>query len=122
MAKCIGVVYGTKSGIVRRIICPDDDNELSTPGHLGPGESIHQLEGKWDPDEDYTPYIENLLGRIAPSSRCVIINKGGQVINVLVADPEIDSHPDGEVVQHDTACIGWYQIENGYIVPESDVS
>lgn len=97
----VGIVYGTKSKIVRRIIVPDDDFELSLPQHLGPGESMlvqdRHLPHSVHAAQDAVCKHHGLTER--PNAKCHLVCKvTGEVHGVVIADPELDTHPTHHVV------------------------
>jgi hypothetical protein len=107
----IGVVYGTKSKIVRRVIIPDDDSELDNPLHVGNGETLEKIP--MGPHDHGT--ISKLLGTNPDhnASRCAVVHPSGQVVKAIHADPEIDSvdnHPGFKnhvLILHREADVGW---------------
>jgi hypothetical protein len=108
----IGVIYGTESKIVRRVVIPDSPGEL--PNHVGDGESLFRLELPDDPlvttDADWISrqfYEEmGIAADKLPSARCALVDASdGIVTSVLMADPVIDKHDDGSLIQTDTASI-----------------
>lgn len=40
-----GVVYETSTGIIRRVIAPDNDGQLAAANYCGPGESLAIMSG-----------------------------------------------------------------------------
>lgn len=58
-------------------------------------------------------YIARILG--CPSSdKCAIIDIDDSVVAVVLADPIIDDHPDGVIIQDDTLVVGdVYDFQSG---------
>jgi hypothetical protein len=50
-------------------------------------------------------YIASIIGPPA-SDRCAVITGKGRVVAVIAADPRIDDHPDGFLIQDDAAYTG----------------
>lgn len=106
----VGIVYGSFSKIVRRCIIPDRLEELSDPTLLTQGESILVA----DVSEHDAYHNAEALAHIVASyhqiptylmkdPRCVVINDDGIVVDIILADADIDSHPGGRIVHHRTA-------------------
>lgn len=121
----IGLIYGEKSGILRRIVEPDFDLQLQEPNgcaRIGPGETllvVNKTDHRWEnsnegADADLCQAIvEGHIGRKARSNRVCKMNKNGVVEAIISADVEIDAHPDDlecELIQHDTAQPGWHKV------------
>jgi hypothetical protein len=106
----IGIVYGEQSGIVRHIIIPDNDAGLRNVV-LQPGEAIVAVDRlkfkKGSPDtNDAIAAVEEVRGKPSDDPRCVVVDAKGVVVDVLLADPLIDSDPKGSLVRDATAVIG----------------
>lgn len=91
----LGVVYGTQSGQLRRIIAPDNDDDLKRVTYTGPGESMIIVSK----GEDVIAAIAKAAGKTPTQPLAAVIDKTGKVISVIVADPLLDKVPDGELVQ-----------------------
>lgn len=106
------VIYATGSKILRRKIIPDDDLQLAVH-QPGPGESRLLLPRTQPHDEaSCRAAITSATGVIPPSGRCCIVDAAGNVVGVCNADPELDTHPAGQLVPRDIAGPGDRQ-ENG---------
>jgi hypothetical protein len=101
------VVYGSKSGIIRRLIVPNREWEPLDPDVLVKGEDFSVM----DPVVDFkTDTIKTHVGKAIgktkdqiPSGRCVVVDATNTVLDVIMADPDIDTHPDGTLILSDTA-------------------
>src|SRR5205807_1944920 len=100
--------YSPTQGVRRTTIIPDDDSQV--PGYAdwlqGMGESV--LVGTL---EDYRSIGPDVMlarhrGQEPSSDRCAVVSQDGVVVALVRADPEIDKHPDGRLVIHETAQIG----------------
>ena len=107
----IGIIFGTKNKHVRRIIKPDDDSELLTL-LVGPGESLETVP--IDTPLDHQTLSELIGTHPDPNAaRCAVVNPSGDVVQVLMADPEIDSVDNHAglkshtLVAHPHADVGW---------------
>ena len=108
------VIYSKKQKVRRRLVICDLDHEHD--GHLDHHRAtMHELEDYLEiPLNEYRQmdhdalqaYIANAIG--APESdRCAVVcHKTGIVKHVVRADPEIDFHPEGRIVPHETAVVG----------------
>jgi hypothetical protein len=105
----IGIIYSRAQGRVRRIVVetPGFPRVDYTKDHVGPGESVLVIvpDKPVGPDECQA-ILNETLGKQHTSDRCAVVDKDGKVVHVVHADPNIDSHPAGTIVQHDTANIG----------------
>lgn len=100
-----GVIYGTASGIVRRVIVPDDDRELATA--TGPGESMVMVQATDTFSlNDVNGYVAQAIGKQPPSARCVVTDAQGNVVATLEADPVLDKVSGFTISLNATATIG----------------
>ncbi len=104
-----GVVYGTASKIIQRIIDPSgdaDDSALTiAAGNLAPGESMQTFLLANFPVRNART-MQAQIGTPAHSGRCAVV-VNGTVTNVVMADPLLYTPPAGSLVQTDVAGIGW---------------
>jgi hypothetical protein len=108
------VIYATGSKILRRKIIPDDDFQLGAH-QPGPGESRLLLSRTESHDDaSCRAAIAAATGVTPPSGRCCIVDAAGNVIGVCNADPELDTHPAGQLISHDIAGPG-DRHENGIL-------
>lgn len=108
MGTKIGIVYGTKSKIIRHIIVPDDDAELNDSALTKNGESILIADRAIDYNLNTISTIVAIhTGVKPPSSRCAVIDANNHVVSIIHADPVLD-HMDGHTLHLDEyAVIGW---------------
>ena len=118
------VVYGKKSGIVRRIIRTDEHDTIGS--HVGPGEAMiivtnHIMvpgPGMDVPDLELAKeFVQRKTGFEAEPARCVVIDKNGDVVHALMADPHLDSIEGHVLFQDENAHPGWLPDENGVFHP-----
>lgn len=104
------IVCSARTKVPRRIIHPDDDAEIADPTqHAGPGEVVHVIDKKHARADTIRSVVASLHGvneAEIPSGRCAVIGPDGVVVHVIMADPELDTHPDGRLVESDEASIG----------------
>lgn len=103
-----GVVIGEKSKIVRRIVVPDRDATLVIPGfYTSKGESIIIIDrAKGAYPDVINAAIEQATGVKPSDPRTIVIDKDGMVVDVILADPELDSIPDKTLVLSPDADVG----------------
>ncbi len=110
------VIYSKAQKVRRRVI--KLDHEGAHDGHFDPHKEILHLNEGWleipielyesfDPNKnELDNYVASQIGE--PSSdRCVVVcPMEGIVKHILKADPDIDFHPDGKIIFHETAIKG----------------
>lgn len=112
----VGIIYGTSSGSIRRIIIAETELELD--GHLGIGESMLKSDDTILSDgvlllDVAQNLVEQEIGREVLSSRCVVLDSGTfEVVSVIAADPLLDSIEGGFIIRDENAGVGWF-LENG---------
>ena len=100
----VGVIHSEKSKLVRRVIATDAHWTL--PDHVGEGEALYVFETSADvADNAHITQIHDkfyeemgLTEETKPNPRCALVDANGMVTNMIMADPEIDKHPEGEVI------------------------
>lgn len=112
-----GIIVGAQSGIVRGVLIPDTDAQLDArEAVLGPGVVMIRADratyAGMDPKDIVAaigPVFPQARGQGGPKypARCAVVDAAGNVVNVIAADPLIDTHPDGELIQDDDAGPGW---------------
>lgn len=110
---CCAIIYGTKSKIPRRIVS-DDDHDTLHPSHIGNGESalvVLEKNADLSGPQQIANYLAKALGidpSTIPHPRCLVVDpQTKKVVSVVLADENIDSHPQGYLINHSTALIGW---------------
>lgn len=88
----IGIIYAKKSGIMRRVIEPDDEREL--PAHRAEGEEILVVERGTGPlmQRAYEALYAH-FGNPPPDPTCRVIDSSGHVVGHVAADPDLDRVP-----------------------------
>lgn len=108
----IGIVISKQSKMLRRLIIPDSGSDFSHHP-LAPGEQLLIAD---NPGALLTPdvissIVQRQTGTVPPSARCAVVVKAnavsGNVVNVIQADPAIDSVPGSTLMLHATAATGW---------------
>lgn len=110
------VVYSKRTLVPRRVVIPDNDAEL-----VQAVASLHAAEAHLVQDRQHMRRAFARTGAIParkmvadhhgvqeqeiPSGRCAVV-ANGKVVHVVMADPEIDQHPDGQLIESDTANVG----------------
>lgn len=118
----VGIVYSKSQNRIRRVILSDFDD-----GHIDRHKNyLLQGEGWLEiPLNTYNAltkdsiddHIETLLGGKASSHTCAVIDANNTIIACVCADPVIDDHPDGVIIQEDGAEVGAvYDFENAQVV------
>jgi len=95
MAKTFGIVYATKSKMLRSIIVPDDDATLTNGNHpLAPGESMLVVSDDGNHSiETCEAHIERTTGMKPARHVCAVVDADNKVVSVICADPEVDTLP-----------------------------
>jgi hypothetical protein len=104
----VGVIYAAGSKIIRRIVVPDHPRELA--GHVSQGEALAEFDSDGIPSmEACDAAVLAATGVKPPDPRCVVIDEKGDVVDVLMADPELDAatFPGKTLRLHDKADRGW---------------
>lgn len=128
----VGVVYSIAQCIFREVIVLDhagaDDSEFEIhKSNMKDGEGWLDIPletfNSFDPNQGDTGntlqvYIASILGNPSDDKCAVIAGDTDLILAVVAADPRIDSHPDGWLIQDDIASAGWtYDFENAVAVP-----
>lgn len=117
----IAVIYGAQSGIIRRFVQTDEPDNLAD--HVGEGEalltvddSVLQIQenGTAMPSlEVAAQAITAATGIVPELARCLVIDQSGDVVNVIMADPSIDSVEGHTLFQDLSGDVGSVPDENG---------
>lgn len=106
----IGIIYATKSKIVRRIVVPDSDAELLDPTLIADGESLLVASSSISPSvfeaRALIAKAEGIAESDIPDGRCAVVDGNGFVADVLLADPQLDKIDGHDLVPHATAMKG----------------
>jgi hypothetical protein len=104
------LIHGAVSRIPRRIVVPDDDAEIDDPRRfLLRGERALRLPAAEYHAKLHRQHVADHYGipvRHIPSGRCAVLDRTGRVLCAVMADPDIDRHPDGWLVASDTLGAG----------------
>lgn len=125
-ATMLGVVIGAVSRQVRRVVIADDDSHYGKIVLL-PGETLVHLPLPSVSDlhaDALAPVIAAHTGVAAPathSTRCAVIDGAGKVVDVIAADPAIDTMAGRQIVQTDVAGPGWTFIGGVFAAPTQAV-
>jgi hypothetical protein len=102
------LIYGTKNGTLRQLIIPSvDDSELAAyvPG-TGEDSIVFPITDPKDTKSLGDKVKVKTKKTDIPSGRCALVDPTGLVINAIMADPDLDTHPSGTIVASDLASIG----------------
>jgi len=113
--------------MLRRIIVPDDDEQLNDPSHVGSGETILKVSSasamigknitaaaESDPSarvsmvDSAIAAVSNATGKDATPVPHAIVDKTGMVVRMVLMDPAIDAVPEGFLaIANREAGVGW---------------
>jgi hypothetical protein len=117
IATHLAVFYATKSKILRRKVIPDDDMAVAQlRAESGESVLLLPLARPYD-DAACRAAIAETKGCKPPSGRCCVIDKSGNVVAVCNADPELDLHPQGQLVANEIAVPGDRYISSAFSRP-----
>ena len=97
----IGIVYGTGSGALRRVIVPDSDEQLDRQSWIGAGESFSALEykeGQRPTHAEIDAELQRITGGKASRIVSAVVGADNLVKAILSADPAIDRVPEHSLV------------------------
>jgi hypothetical protein len=103
----VGAFFAAKSLLLLRIYIPDSDDSEIARQHVGAGESVALV-----PIEVFRAggpkAVQDFIGAPAHSGVCAVVHRHTNVvIDRIIAEPELYSHPQGHlVIQHDGAAHG----------------
>lgn len=88
------IVYAAESKAIRRVIYPDDDNQQIA---ISDGEAVLVCPIKQKGDLfQWKALVEQATGVYPPDPLCAVVDpKDNTVLSVIMADPNLDTHPDG---------------------------
>ena|SRR5215475_3791543 len=99
MAK-FGIIYATKSKMIRRIIVPESDSTLTDGTHkVGEGETMLVASGEACDLASCIELVKEATGVVPADPRCFVLDKANKIVAVVHADPELDTHPLGTLVK-----------------------
>jgi len=97
MAK-FGIVYASGSKMIRRIIVPERETALTDGTHrAGPGETMLIANGRADL-ESCAEHVRVATGVKPPRLRCAVLDQQNNVVDTILADPALDTHPLGRLM------------------------
>lgn len=127
MGTKIGIVYAANSKILRRVIFPDSDRELTDPAHVAQGETmlVRDIEEFLNRPQGqmFTQWAEGIIeqatGKKPDNPRCVVVSDSTSLVTkVILADPELDTIGGCTLIKHMTAKPGWVLLStNGLMDP-----
>lgn len=107
MGTKVGIVYATQSGILRRYIYPTDDTELASPFHVGIGEAMLIVDQKVITNPmDIWIELSQHLGKVIPDAKCAVLDKQGNVVDTIMADPVLDNIDNHTLIANSNATVG----------------
>lgn len=88
----IGIVTGTVSCLVRRVVIPDNDNSMTASANLITGETLTTINKSGiNTIDDVNSAVTNNRGCTPGSSRCAVTTLLGVVTSIIQCDPLLDS-------------------------------
>ncbi len=125
----IAVVYSKAQKVMRRMIVLDHANAKHEDFNPHK-ETLHEGEGwleisadrtaKFTSFEDLYTYLASIIGS-PENDRCVVVCPEGNVKAVVRADPTIDTHPEGEIIEHSCADKEWKMSKGNWVEPVKGV-
>lgn len=111
------IVYSGRTLVPRRLVVPDRDEELDQHvAALHPAERYlaveqdvvrsHPQVGRGHVTRHIVAEFHGRPEHEIPSGRCAVVDASGIVAEVIMADPGIDAHPAGKLIESDVANIG----------------
>ena len=116
IATYLVVFYATKSKILRRKVPGDDMAVAQLRAESGESVLLLPLSRPYD-DAACRAAIAEATGCKPPSGRCCVVDKSGKVVAVCNADPELDLHPQGQLVANEIAVPGDRYISSAFSRP-----
>jgi hypothetical protein len=97
----VGAIYATNSKLLQRIYIPHADDSEIAQQYVHPSESliaiaidVYRTGG--------AVAIQSIIGAPAHNGMCLVIHRDtGEVIDRIIADPEIYRHPEGHRIELD---------------------
>jgi len=119
----VGAIYATQSKLLQRIYVPHASDAEIDQQYVGPGESMVYvpanlyLQGGQDA-------VQTFVGAPTFSGRCAVVDKSTNVvIDHIIADPAIYTHPNGHrVIPHDRTVTGDTWNGNNFIRKFAEIS
>jgi hypothetical protein len=121
----VGVVYSPNQNRVRRVVV-SDEHDLHILIHrnmMTHGEQFMVI-----PKETFDSFthpnhlhdhVAAVLGSPATSHTCAVVAADDTIVAAVHADPAIDDHPDGHIIQDDDAVAGLkYDLVNAKVIKE----
>lgn len=121
----IGVVYSPNQNRVRRVIVSDEHDlhvlihrNMMTHGEQFMTIPKETFDGFTHPDHLHA-HVATVLGQPATSHTCAVVDANDMIVASVHADPAIDDHPDGHIIQEDEAVTGLkYDLANARVIKE----
>ncbi len=118
-----GIVCSTVNAQIRRYVYPDTDAQMNTAANVGVGETLvlcgigpYPNTAAWFAAVNAA--VTTALGKAPGNPRCAVIDGTGNVVDVIMADPTIDSVPGMMLVLDANAGPGWtWTIDGGFVAP-----
>lgn len=103
----VGIVYGTVSGIPRRVIKPDSDAQLDNR-FVGTGETLLIVtNAEYAGMKSLADLVNQKTGLTPADPRCAVVDAiSNKVTDIVLADPLVDSLAGKIIVASPTAQIG----------------
>jgi hypothetical protein len=107
MSTKFAVIYSINTGRIRWEFHPDYDEQLDDINLLD-GEAVLILDNSEKALlPDLQDKISKKIGKTPTDDRFVVVDKNNNVVSIVIADPNIDSIPEHQLIPHATANLGW---------------
>lgn len=111
-----GVIYSKNTGRIRSTVTVGDNNDLNNI-ILGPNEALLQLDdSQYNTSTNLQTLVSNKTGLILTNDRYAEVDSKGNVIGIILADPQ-DSLPNITLVPSSQAAVGWTFDGSNFIAP-----
>jgi hypothetical protein len=120
-----GVVCSTGNALIRRYVYPDTDAQMAVAANVQTGETLVLVSiGPYPNPAAWLAAVSSAvttaLGKAPGNPRCAIIDGAGNVVNVVMVDPVLDSaaFPGMTLVLDANAGPGWtWTAGGGFVAP-----
>lgn len=106
-----GIIYAIGSGQIRRYIYPTHNDSEIDSHPPGPGEALTTCGiGPYPNSAAWLAAVNAAVtaaaGKSPSDPRCAVVDGNGKVVAIIMADPAIDSYPDGTLIAAYSPAIG----------------
>lgn len=122
MATIVGIVYSPNQLRRRRVVVSDDADEhvMAHALSMQPGEKFLTIDrdtyAVFNHPDQLDDHIATLLGGPKLDHTCAVVAGDNSIVAVVGADPRIDDHPLGVLIQDEAAETGLtYDLDNAQV-------